>query len=150
VSLPLPSNTLLHLMGHVTVVPVVIVATKFDLVVSQALFDIARGDNQFYEQARTVAHEKYDQSCRSLFPRKTRVVPVEAVSSTLYFHLCGFKGNLTHSTAYSENKIWGSHRQAGHDNAQAGHSGPQQCHTLRLPPDSPCSFCLVYCAEGQS
>ena len=72
-------------MGHVTVVPVIIVATKFDLVVSQALFDIARGDNQFYEGARTVAHERYDQSCHSLFPRKTRVVPVEAISSTLYF-----------------------------------------------------------------
>jgi len=72
-------------MGHVTVVPVIIVATKFDLVVSQALFDIARGDNRFYEGARTAAHERYDQSCRSLFPRNTKVVPVEAVSSTLCF-----------------------------------------------------------------
>jgi hypothetical protein len=72
-------------MGHVTVVPVVIVATKFDLVVSQALFDIAHGDNRYYEQARTAAHARYDQSCRSLFPRNTRVVPVEAVSSTSYF-----------------------------------------------------------------
>jgi len=71
-------------MGHAIVVPVVIVATKFDLVVSQVLSDIAHEDDRFYEEARTTAHEIYDLSCRSLFPRNTRVVPVEAVSSTSY------------------------------------------------------------------
>jgi len=60
--------------------------------------------------------------------------------------------------AYSANKIWGSYRQADHDNKQPDHSGPTQCHNAprfiwnmggKLP-DSPCSFRLVGCAESQS
>ena len=60
-----------------TVVPIVVVATKFDLAITQALFDIAGGDTRFYEHARTAAYEK---SRRSLFHRN-RDVPVEVVSS---------------------------------------------------------------------
>ena len=57
-------------------------ATKFDLVVSEVLFDIAGGDTQLYETARDTAHAKYEESRRSLFRGKLRDVPVETVSST--------------------------------------------------------------------
>lgn len=75
----------LHLTEQATVVPVVVVATKFDLVVSRVLFDIANGDTRFYEEAKTTAYERYKRSCRSLFSRGTRDVAVEAVSSTESF-----------------------------------------------------------------
>ena len=70
-----------YLTKQATVVPVVVVATKFDLVITQALIDIAGGDTRFYEQAKTSAYERYERSCRSLFHRHSRDVPVEIVSS---------------------------------------------------------------------
>ena len=75
----------LLLTEQATVVPVVVVATKFDLVVSRVLFEIASGDTRSYEEAKTTAYERYKQSCRSLFPRSTRDVAVETVSSTESF-----------------------------------------------------------------
>jgi hypothetical protein len=66
-----------YLTEQATVVPIVVVATKFDLAITQALIDIAGGDTQYYEHARTTAYERYDRSRRSLF----RDVPVEIVSS---------------------------------------------------------------------
>lgn len=57
-------------------------ATKFDLVVSEVLFDIAGGDTRLYERARCTAHAKYEESRRSLFRGKLRDVPAEIVSST--------------------------------------------------------------------
>ena len=56
-------------------------ATKFDLVVSEVLFDIAGGDTRLYERARGTAHAKYEESRRSLFRGKLRDVPAEIVSS---------------------------------------------------------------------
>jgi len=70
-----------YLPKQATVVPVVVVATKFDLVITQALIDIAGGDIQFYEEAKTSAYERFERSCRSLFHRHPRDVPVEIVSS---------------------------------------------------------------------
>jgi len=70
-----------YLTKQATVVPVVVVATKFNLVITQALIDVAGGDTRFYEQAKTSAYERYEQSCRSLFHRHPRNVPVEIVSS---------------------------------------------------------------------
>jgi len=58
-------------------VPVILVFTKFDLVVSQVLFDIAHGDA---EGARAIAHAKYEDSCRRLLRKDPRDVPVEIVS----------------------------------------------------------------------
>ena len=69
------------LMEQTIVVPVVVVATKFDLVITQALIDIVGGDPRFYEKAKTSAHERYARSCRSLFHRNPRDVFVEIVSS---------------------------------------------------------------------
>jgi len=57
------------------------VATKFDLVVSEVLFDIAGGDTRLYERARDTAHAKYEESRRSLFRGKLKDVPVEIVST---------------------------------------------------------------------
>jgi hypothetical protein len=64
-----------------TVVPIVVVATKFDLVITQALIDIAGGDTRFYEEAKTSAYARYEQSRRSLFHRNPMDVSVEIVSS---------------------------------------------------------------------
>jgi hypothetical protein len=63
-----------------TVVPIVVVATKFDLAISQALIDISSENPGRYEDARTAANRRYERSCRSLFYRN-RDVPVEIVSS---------------------------------------------------------------------
>ena len=89
-----------------TVVPIVVVATKFDLAITQDLIDIAGGDTRFYEHARTAAYEKYDRSRRSLF-HWNRDVPVEIVSSKyLISRTSDSKGRLTHSMTYSKVEIW--------------------------------------------
>ena len=78
-----PLKTLpVYLTEDSTVVPVILVATKFDLVVSKVLVDIAGGDTQLYERARDIAHAKYEESRRSLFRGQLRNAPVEIVSST--------------------------------------------------------------------
>ena len=67
--------------------PVVVVFTKFDLVVSQVLFDIAGGDAQHHERARARAHRMYEDSCRGLFHKDPRDVPAEIVSGTFISYL---------------------------------------------------------------
>ena len=69
---PLKAITI-YLAEHSTVVPVILVATKFDLVDSEVFS--AGGDTR-------TAHAKYEESRRSLFRGKLRDVPVEIVSST--------------------------------------------------------------------
>ncbi|KAI9451140.1 hypothetical protein BJY52DRAFT_1191197 [Lactarius psammicola] len=61
-------------------VPVILVFTKFDMVVSEVLFDIARGDARQHELARSRAHEMCENSCRRLFNKDPRDVPAEIVS----------------------------------------------------------------------
>jgi len=61
-------------------VPVILVLTKFDTVVSEVLFDIARGDVQQHNRARARAHAMYEDSCRRLFHKDPRDVPAEIVS----------------------------------------------------------------------
>ena len=70
----------LYLTEQVTVVPIVVVATKFDLAITLALIDIPGGNPRPYEDARTAAYKRYERSRRSLFHRN-RDVPVEVVSS---------------------------------------------------------------------
>ncbi|KAH9977505.1 hypothetical protein BJV74DRAFT_860737 [Russula compacta] len=62
------------------VVPVVLVATKFDLVVNRVLSDMG-GKAHFYERARANAHGMYEQSCHTLFPGNPRNIPAETVST---------------------------------------------------------------------
>jgi hypothetical protein len=66
-------------------VPVVLVFTKFDAVVSRVLFDIAGGNVQYYERARARAYTLYEESCRRLFHKDPRDVPVEIVSGIYSF-----------------------------------------------------------------
>ncbi|KAF8267124.1 hypothetical protein EI94DRAFT_1701224 [Lactarius quietus] len=61
-------------------VPVLIVFTKFDVLVSQIQFDIARGDIQMHEDPWTRAHAIYEASCRSFFHKDPRDVPASVFS----------------------------------------------------------------------
>jgi len=61
-------------------VPVILVLTKFDEVVSEVLFDIARGDVMQYERARARAHTNYEDCIRRQFDKDPRDVPAEIVS----------------------------------------------------------------------
>ena len=57
----------------------ILVFTKFDVVVSKLLFDIAGGDARQHERARARARAMYEDSCRRLFHED---VPTEIVSGT--------------------------------------------------------------------
>ena len=61
-------------------VPVILVFTKFDVVVSKLLFDIARGDARQHKRARARARAMCEDSCRRLFHKAS--VPAEIVSGT--------------------------------------------------------------------
>jgi hypothetical protein len=61
-------------------VPVVLVFTKFDLVVSQVLLDNFSGEPQHHEHARAGARTMYEESCRRIFNKEPRNVPAEVVS----------------------------------------------------------------------
>jgi hypothetical protein len=66
-------------------VPVVVVFTKFDVVVSRVLFDIAGGNAQYHERARARAYTMYEEASRHLFHKDPRDVPVEIVSENPRF-----------------------------------------------------------------
>ncbi|KAI0245740.1 hypothetical protein BJV78DRAFT_1365236 [Lactifluus subvellereus] len=59
-------------------VPVVLVFTKFDLLVTQVLPDIASGN---HDRAKARAQEMCEQSCRRLLRKHPRDVPAEIVST---------------------------------------------------------------------
>lgn len=61
-------------------VPVILVLTKFDVVVSDVLSKIASGDPQKYELARVRALEMCEDSCRRHFDKSLRELPAEIVS----------------------------------------------------------------------
>ncbi|KAH9057194.1 hypothetical protein EDB87DRAFT_1131474 [Lactarius vividus] len=63
-------------------VPVVVVFTKFDVVVSQVRLD---SPSESHERARTRAHTMYEDSCRRLFHKDPRDVPAEIVSENTRF-----------------------------------------------------------------
>ena len=94
-------------------VPVVLVFTKFDVVVSQVLFDIG-GDAQHHAHARTRAISIYEESCRRIFHKESRDVPVEIVSGTcsLYLQLIEGSANVINLSEKSrfidliDNLIW--------------------------------------------
>ena len=64
--------------------PVILVLTKFDEVVSEVLFDIARGDVLQYEYARASAHANYEDFIQRRFDEDSGDVPVEIVSGMCY------------------------------------------------------------------
>jgi hypothetical protein len=63
-------------------VPVILVFTKFDIVVSEVHSDPARGDAQHHERTVSDAHAMYEESVRHLFHKDPRDVPAEVVSGT--------------------------------------------------------------------
>ena len=90
----------------------VLVFTKFDLVVSKVRFDIAGGNAQHHEHACAKAHSLYEETCRRLFHKDPGGIPAEIVSGTLSLYLpYALKG----STSLRETKIHGSHRQSSRD-----------------------------------
>ena len=60
--------------------PVVLVFTKFDVVVSRVLSEIAGGDTRHHERARARAHIMHEDSCRRILHKEPREVPAEIVS----------------------------------------------------------------------
>ncbi|KAI9456385.1 hypothetical protein BJY52DRAFT_1381630 [Lactarius psammicola] len=66
-------------------VPVVVVFTKFDVVVSQVRLDSPSGEPQRHERARARAQRMYEDSCRRLFHKDPRDVPAEIVSENSRF-----------------------------------------------------------------
>ncbi|KAI0246859.1 hypothetical protein BJV78DRAFT_1286034 [Lactifluus subvellereus] len=66
-------------------VPVVLVFTKFDLLVSQVLLDTAGGDPRYHEHAKARAQDMCEESCRRLLRKHPRDVPAEIVSTRSRF-----------------------------------------------------------------
>jgi hypothetical protein len=62
-------------------VPVILVLTKFDAVVSEMLVDIPRGDVLRYERASVTARVTCEDSLRRRFDKDPRDVPAEIVSA---------------------------------------------------------------------
>lgn len=79
--------------------PVVLVFTKFDLLVSQVLLDIAGGDPQYHEHAEARAQDMCEESCRRLLLKN---VPAEIVPSTCSTVFVTRKGCLIPSVIYRE------------------------------------------------
>ncbi|KAF8267147.1 hypothetical protein EI94DRAFT_1731317 [Lactarius quietus] len=79
-------------------VPVLIVFTKFDVLVSQVQFDITRGEMQRNEDPRARAHATriYEDSCRSLFHKDPKHVPAVIFSEKRAYR--GLIGELTSTT----------------------------------------------------
>jgi hypothetical protein len=63
-------------------VPVVLVFTKFDELVSEVLFDTPGGDSQHHERAKNKAQGMCEESRRRLLLKNVKNVPAEIVSST--------------------------------------------------------------------
>ena len=62
-------------------VPVVVVFTKYDVVVSQLRLDNpTSGELHNHERAKARAHTLYEESCHRLFHKGPKDVPAEIVS----------------------------------------------------------------------
>lgn len=84
--------------------PVILVITKFDVVISKVIFEMGSGcDAQQYELARVRAHEMYNDSCRRLFHKDPITLPAEIVSGT--YSVLVSDGHLTPPISLSEAEI---------------------------------------------
>ncbi|KAF8259219.1 hypothetical protein EI94DRAFT_1813704 [Lactarius quietus] len=77
-------------------VPVVLVFTKFDVVISRVLSDIASGNVLHHARARARAHTIFEDSCRRLFRKEPSEIPAEIVSENPRF--IDLVDNLTATT----------------------------------------------------
>ncbi|KAH9018529.1 hypothetical protein EDB85DRAFT_2294479 [Lactarius pseudohatsudake] len=90
-------------------VPVLIVFTKFDLLVSRVQFEITRGDIQTHEHPGVRAHAMYENLCGSLFHRDPKDVPAVIFSEKpAYRYLIGELTSTTHAIIKAD-----SHHFAG-------------------------------------
>ena len=64
--------------------PVILVLTKFDALVSKVGLDIPNGDPQHHGRSRANAHAMYEDLCRRIFLKEPRDVPAEIVSGIIY------------------------------------------------------------------
>ena len=69
--------------------PVILVLTKFDALVSKVGLDIP-SDPQHHGRARAGAHAMYQDLCRRIFHKEPRDVPAEIVSG-IYFSFPYFR-----------------------------------------------------------
>ena len=90
--------------------PVVLVFTKFDVVVSRALFDSFSGAPQQLNRARDSANIMYEESCRRVFEKEPGVIPAEIVSGTCSFLPVLMEGSTDILVIHSESKFLRSHR----------------------------------------
>ena len=65
--------------------PVVLVITKFDTVVSQVLLDSFSDAPQQLNRARDSANTMYQESCRRVFDKEPGDIPAEVVSGACSF-----------------------------------------------------------------
>ncbi|KAI9456398.1 hypothetical protein BJY52DRAFT_1187916 [Lactarius psammicola] len=78
-------------------VPVLIVFTKFDLLVSRVQFDMTHGDIQTHEQPRAKARAMYEDLCSSLFRKTPKDAPAVIFSEKrAYRDLIGELTSTTH------------------------------------------------------
>ena len=70
----------------------VLVITKFDMVVSQILFDSFANAPQQLNRARDSANRMYEESCLRTFNKKPEAIPSEIVSGTCSFLLVLLEG----------------------------------------------------------
>ena len=96
--------------------PVILVFTKFDMVVSQIPSDTSRDDAQQHERARAMALAMYEDSCRRLFQKDPRDVPAEIISGTDSFSSYASYGDrLTSSIVLRGSQIRRFRREASRD-----------------------------------
>ena len=72
-------------LNRLPLVPVVVVFTKFDLVVSKVLSGIAGVDSRSHESAKATAHRMSEERCRTFLRGNSADFPFEMVSSKLCF-----------------------------------------------------------------
>ncbi|KAH9018535.1 hypothetical protein EDB85DRAFT_2294485 [Lactarius pseudohatsudake] len=105
-------------------VPVLIVFTKFDLLVSRVQFEITRGDIQTHEHPGVRAHAMYENLCGSLFHRDPKDVPAVIFSEKpAYRYLIGELTSTTHAIIKAD-----AHHFAG---------GPTSSQVRQRPPITP-------------
>ncbi|KAH9003566.1 hypothetical protein EDB86DRAFT_3100095 [Lactarius hatsudake] len=105
-------------------VPVMIVFTKFDLLVSRVQFDTTRGDVQTHEHPGAKAHAMYENLCGSLFHKDPKHVPAVIFSEKrAYKDLIGELTSTTHAIIKAD-----SHNFTG---------GPTASQVRQRPPITP-------------
>ena len=133
--------------------PVVVVFTKFDLVVSKVLSGIAGVDSRSYESGRATAHRMSEEHCRTFLRGNSADVPFEMVSSKLCFYTCYAERSDAMSIS-SGFIVWRSHRQLGGENESGLDCSLTQrpciAQITKAITDVACAACVVIVAESKS